>query len=233
MKVVFAGPSIFGLDLTRFDFEIRGPARQGDVLRATREGASVIGLVDGWFGGSASVWHKELLHALEAGAKVLGAASMGALRAAECADFGMIPVGRIAEAYRNGELDDDAAVAVTSGPEELSYEPFVEPLVDVWPTVAALLRAGEISSEEASALTDAAAAIFFEDRTVEEIALRAFGPGQRARTVAASYERGRVSQKRIDAKLLLETVAAAEPRRRAPPAWRMERSAFWRSQVSA
>ena len=65
----------------------------------------MIGLVDGRYEDIAAVWHKEILYAIEQGALVFGAASMGALRAAECADFGMIGVGAVFERYRSGELD--------------------------------------------------------------------------------------------------------------------------------
>ena len=43
---------------------------------------------------------------------------MGALRAAELHAFGMRGVGRIFEAFRDGELEDDDEVAVVHGPAE-------------------------------------------------------------------------------------------------------------------
>ena len=52
-------------------------------------------IVDGEFGQSLSVWHKEILHALHRGIRVVGASSMGALRAAELDRFGMEGVGEI------------------------------------------------------------------------------------------------------------------------------------------
>ena len=70
------------------------------MIAAVRDGATAIGLVDGYFGGAAAVWHKEILYALSLGVRVLGASSMGALRAAECAAYGMEPVGEIARGLR-------------------------------------------------------------------------------------------------------------------------------------
>src|SRR5262249_29172169 len=88
--VLFAGPSIFGFDLrSTQDFSICPPAVCGDILKAVRGGARTIGLVDGLFGSERSVWHKEILVALSDGVRVLGASSMGALRAVECDQFGM------------------------------------------------------------------------------------------------------------------------------------------------
>src|SRR3954452_8807487 len=104
MKVVFAGPSIHGLDLDLEGIVLRGPAEMGDFERAVTDGATVIGLVDGHYQQVGAVWHKEILMALAAGVTVFGAASMGALRASECEAFGMIPVGDIARRYCTGEL---------------------------------------------------------------------------------------------------------------------------------
>ena len=71
-------------------------------MSAVSAGATVIGIVDGYFEYVAPVWHKEILYALSSGCTVLGAASMGALRACECAAFGMRGIGRIFEDYREG-----------------------------------------------------------------------------------------------------------------------------------
>ncbi len=96
MKIVFAGPSLHGTPVEWGDIVCRGPAETGAIERALGDGATVIGLVDGHYQQVGAVWHKEILAALAAGAAVFGAASMGALRAAECAPFGMVPVGSIA-----------------------------------------------------------------------------------------------------------------------------------------
>ena len=70
-----------------------------------------------------TVWHKEILWAMAQGIHVFGAASIGALRAAELDAFGMRGIGRIYEAFRDGVLEDDDEVAVLHGPEELGYPP--------------------------------------------------------------------------------------------------------------
>ena len=55
----------------------------------------------------------EIFAALEAGTTVLGAASMGALRAVEMVSFGMIGVGTIFRWFRDARLiaEDELAVA--------------------------------------------------------------------------------------------------------------------------
>ena len=74
-----------------------------------------IGIIDGYFENIPSVWHKEILWAMSQGIHVFGSASMGALRAAELAPFGMEGVGAIFEAYRDGWLEDDDEVASEDG----------------------------------------------------------------------------------------------------------------------
>ncbi|WP_411196226.1 TfuA-like protein, partial [Rhizobium sp.] len=117
MKVIFAGPSLPDAEsLAGEAIRVLPPAMQGDVLAQLERGANVIGLIDGGFEYAAPVRHKEILHALSLGVAVFGAASMGALRAAECHPFGMIGIGRIFEDYRTGRLVDDAAVALMHAP---------------------------------------------------------------------------------------------------------------------
>ena len=61
MKVVFVGPSLHGASIDWSGLEPRPPAAQGDVFAAVKQGATAIGLIDGYFGSTASVWHKEIL----------------------------------------------------------------------------------------------------------------------------------------------------------------------------
>jgi len=134
--VIFAGPSIFGVDMSRYaKFSLSGPAAAGDILAAVRDGFTAIGLIDGLYGDTTAVWHKEILYALSEGVHVVGAASMGALRAAECAAFGMEGIGAIFEDYLSGRRVSDADVAIAHAPAELAYQPVSLALVDVEATL--------------------------------------------------------------------------------------------------
>jgi hypothetical protein len=117
------------------DIEIRPPAVRGDILDAVKSGVCAIDLMDGNFEFVAPIWHKEILFALSMGVQVSGAASMGALRAAECAAFGMVGVGKIYEGYVSGRLFDDADVALLHGPSELAWIPLIIPIVNVTATL--------------------------------------------------------------------------------------------------
>jgi hypothetical protein len=230
MKVVFAGPSLYGATFDASGLELRPPAAHGDVLRAVFDGAAVIGIIDGDFEATASVWHKEILHALSDGVAVLGGASMGALRAAECAAFGMEAVGEIAARYLDGSLDDDAAVAVTQGPPELGSPPLVEPLVDVEATLAAMRTAGALTAAQADALLAAAEGLFFKQRTLEAILYAAFAG--RVAEFTALYEAHRVRLKQRDALAVIERVRGLpDARGTARPLWRLAEPPNWRRVV--
>ncbi|HTO34381.1 MAG TPA: TfuA-like protein [Pararhizobium sp.] len=165
MKIVFVGPSL--PDAQRFadGMTIRPPALQGDIDRAIDDGATAIGLIDGGFEYQPPVWHKEILRGLSIGVRILGASSMGALRAAECADFGMIGIGAIFEDYSSGTLVDDAEVALLHGPAELGYPALTVPMVNVRATLEALHLSGGIPAEIRDRLELAARSLFFKDRT--------------------------------------------------------------------
>jgi YcaO-like protein with predicted kinase domain len=141
------------------------PARQGDVYRAALQGPSAIGLIDGYFDAVPSVWHKEILWAMDQGIRVYGAASMGALRAAELAEFGMLGVGRIFQMYSDGTLTDDDEVAVLHAPEDLHFIPLTEAMVNVRATVSRALEQGLLQPSDAEALIVAMKSLPYQERT--------------------------------------------------------------------
>ncbi|WP_411195800.1 TfuA-like protein [Rhizobium sp.] len=208
MKVLFVGPSL-GSDLAaaramspRIDF--RPPAACGDILKAVHDGATAIGLVDGYFGDLPSVWHKEILFALDHNVAVAGGASMGALRAAECAPFGMVGIGSIFEDYEAGRLLDDEAVALVHAPQELGWLPLSVPWVDFEPTIDALLAGGEISPGERKKLLLAGRFLHFSERTYAKVVDECHFRKQRRDIILAAIRGNRVERKRNDARLVLE-----------------------------
>ncbi|MGZ2484882.1 hypothetical protein ACVITL_003405 [Rhizobium pisi] len=211
MKIVFAGPSLpDAASLAGEGIRVLPPATQGDVLAAVAEGANVIGLIDGGFEYAAPVWHKEILQALSLGVAVLGAASMGALRAAECHPFGMIGIGRIFEDYRTGRLVDDAAVALTHAPSALGSKPLTVPLVNVSATLDAMEGRGLLAHGQREQIEQAAGAIFFKKRTWRAIVERCAGMAEPdRRSLLAALLANSIDQKRIDALELLKAVQEA------------------------
>lgn len=166
--VVFLGPSLARSKAEQIlEADYRPPAKRGDVYNAAREGAGIILLIDGVFFQDCSVAHKEVLYALEAGAKVLGASSMGALRASELDVYGMEGVGLIYQAYKSGHLVSDDEVALTFDP--FTWEPRSEPLVNIRFNLDLAWQQGAISASCKDRLFRCAEALYFPERTYERM----------------------------------------------------------------
>lgn len=201
--VVFAGPSIFGVDMSRYRaLSVRGPAAAGDILAAVRDGVSAIGLIDGLYGDTAAVWHKEILYALSEGIHVAGAASMGALRAAECAAFGMEGIGAIFHDYASGRRVSDADVAVAHAPAELAYQPVSLALVDVEATLE--LPNLPFSTPQRQSLLQAARSLHFSKRSWRMILAAANIADEERASAIASLSQHHRQAKRQDAVRLLD-----------------------------
>lgn len=214
--VIFAGPSLPPRDhVARRGWIYAPPAACGDIARAVAGGAARIGLIDGRFETAASPWHKEILWAMERGARVWGAASMGALRAAELAPYGMIGVGRIFRDYAAGRLVDDDEVAILHGPAEAGFAPVSLALVNIRHACARARAAGVLSPADHDHVITAARATFYKDRRWENV-LADVPPRARARF--ARWIAGRdLDLKRADARALLAAIGAVARRRHAVP----------------
>lgn len=163
--IVFLGPSLARSEAAQImDADYRAPAGQGDVFRACRERPAAIALIDGVFKDAPTVRHREILWALSQGIPVFGAASMGALRAAELSSYGMIGVGLIYRWYRRFALLPDDAVAVTHGPAELGAPPLSDALVDIRRSLAAATRQGLMTRQTAQVQLDHLTAKPFTER---------------------------------------------------------------------
>lgn len=235
--VLFAGPTLWN-DRVRSATDILWcpPAAQGDVYRAARAKPLAIGLIDGAFESQPSVWHKEILWAMSRGVRVYGAASMGALRAAELAAYGMIGVGRIFRAYRLGQLRDDDEVAVLHAPEALHFRPLSEAMVDIRATIAAAVQRKLLSTANAEALVKEAKALFFKDRSWANVLQTApLKREERARLERWLRDGGRIEQKRRDAHALIRTVRLLARRAPGPhvPSFAFPRTVFWDALVEA
>jgi hypothetical protein len=167
---IFLGPSL-PLDQAKsiLDATYLPPVQQGDLLRLLELKPRYIGIIDGYFETVPAVWHKEILLALSQGVHVFGAASMGALRAAELSSFGMVGVGKIFEWFKNETISADDEVAVRHGPPDLNYLPLNQALVDLRDGCALAVEEGLIGSKLADQIISVAKALPFWDRTCETI----------------------------------------------------------------
>lgn len=224
--IVFIGPSMPAGAALPEGVETRPPAKTGDLYRACAEDVALIALVDGRFGDCRAVLHDEILHALDRGIHVWGAASLGALRAVECLPFGMRGIGRIFELYRDGAIEDDHEVALVHGPAALGSPPVSVPLVNVRLTLADGVAAGTIGAGDAAAILEAAAGIHYADLTWAGLAARL--DDRRARCLDAVLAGGTRDHKREDAALLLREIGAAAAAGLGPlPTFGFRETTFW------
>lgn len=215
--LVFIGPTVPLADARGIlDAIYLQPAGQGDILLAAhafRPRAML--LIDGQFEHRPAVRHKEILWAMAQGIVMVGAASIGALRAAELAPFGMIGVGLIYRWYRRWPLAPDDAVALQSAPAELGFMPLNDTLIDLQRTFAALMRRGLLSPTERAALDAAARATDFRRRTFEN----AFSSAGFPAGMGARLRSQIIRQKTADAMQALRLLPEIAARRQAcaPP----------------
>lgn len=159
---VFLGPTLPLAEARGvLDADYAPPARRGDVLRALADDVAVVALIDGQFHTQPTVTHKEILYALDRGVRVYGAASLGALRAAELDGFGMRGVGAVYAAYRCGDLVRDDEVAVSMGPAELGFPLLSVALVDM----RASLQASALDPQTRAHVLRVARRLHYPERT--------------------------------------------------------------------
>jgi len=175
---VFLGPSLPAARARAlFDVEVLPPVQQGDVLRLLPQRPEAIGIVDGYFEVIPAVWHKEILVALAEGVHVFGASSMGALRAAELHEFGMVGIGKVFEWYRDEILTGDDEVAVAHASEEFGYRSMSDALVDIRDACAAGVSANILTQELANQLVNISKERYFAERSYEAAANQAESEG--------------------------------------------------------
>jgi hypothetical protein len=221
--LIYIGPTLPAAEVAKRlpSATVLPPAAVGDILRATRKrGVKRIALVDGYFERMAAVWHKEILVALERGIAVYGAASMGALRAAELAPFGMIGVGSIYKDYASGKLVADDEVAVAHLPAEQGYRAVSDALVNIRYGLARAVKEHVIDAALHDRILALAHARFYRERSWAQLVSDARRDGLPVDKLAAWPKPDR---KADDARLLLRRLGsqrAGKPQRiRVPRTW--------------
>lgn len=247
--VVFLGPSLPRQEAeTILAADYRPPVRQGDVYRVVQEKRpSAIAIVDGYFQEVPSVWHKEILWALDQDIPVYGAASMGALRAAELERYGMQGVGRIFDGFRNGvyppydgeNFEDDDEVAVIHGPAELGFPALSDSMVDLRSTFARAAEEGVIDEALRDRLVAAFKERFYHDRNfmaLPDVLAELDASAAQSESLHAWLAAGRVEQKHEDAMALLGLLAAGGSAQESAPAaepFVFEPTTLWAQFVEA
>ncbi|WP_331721544.1 TfuA-like protein [Streptomyces sp. NBC_00212] len=144
------------------------PMRHGDLFDpAVRTGDTVV-LIDGMYHQVAAVRHKELLAVMDRGVRVIGAASIGALRAAELSAYGMTGVGAVFRAYLGGDLDGDDEVAVGQQTDG-SWRSLTWPLVNLRRVLAVAEHDGIVAPHVAAGLLAAVREVYYPHRTLPAV----------------------------------------------------------------
>jgi hypothetical protein len=163
---VYVGPTLSGPEplLATPRVRVRPPVRHGDLFDPqVRDGDTVL-IIDGVYHQAPALRHKEILAAMGRGVRVVGAASIGALRAAELAPFGMLGVGRIYAAYVRGEIEGDDEVAVGQAPDG-AFGALTWPVVNLRHAIQVAVTDGVLDGERAAGLLQALRGVYYPQRT--------------------------------------------------------------------
>lgn len=225
--LIFSGPSLTAEEGAKI---LSGaiylpPVIQGDIPDAIKTySPRIIGLVDGFFEFAPAVWHKDILYALSKGIHVFGASSMGALRASELDDFGMVGIGKIYENFASGILEDDDEVAVFHGPKELGYPALSEAMVNIRVTIDKAVKQNVISKTAGDSLIHHAKSLFYKDRSYANILSLA---SQDIKKLKDWLPGNKIDQKKIDAVEMLRAILSFKEQGPFVPGFQFNETIYW------
>jgi len=160
---IYLGPSLDRAEaLSILDASYLPPICRGDLAKLPEQ-TGIVGIIDGEFFQNLAVSPKEVVAALDRGIKVFGAASMGALRAAETCHFGTVGVGEIFRMFCDGVLDGDDEVALAY--DRGSYAHYSEPLVNIRRALEIAVSKSVIDEQERQQLVEKMKSYYFPDRS--------------------------------------------------------------------
>jgi hypothetical protein len=143
---------------------VEAPLGRGELIRLRSEGVSTFVIIDGVFAQRLAIAPSEVVDTAMAGARVIGASSLGAIRAAECWPAGAEGIGAVYRLYRLAVLRDDDEVAVATDPDA-EYAAISIALIHVRWLVLAGLRNELLDRDRCTAVLAAARATRFERRS--------------------------------------------------------------------
>ena len=167
------GPSLDVQKARRiFDADYRPPAKKGDLIGLLSESkdadSMIVGLIDGLFLQDYPPTPIEVYQLVrKRNTLVLGAASIGALRAVELERFGMIGIGKIFELFKLRKFTADDEVAVTFN-EETQYLQS-EAMIDIRYNLLIAFKKGVIDEYARRTTAKVAKSMYFPDRNYADI----------------------------------------------------------------
>jgi hypothetical protein len=169
--IVYLGPTLSREEASKIlDADYRDPAKKGDFLRLahTSDEKRYVGFIDGVFLHDYPPSPIEVYHlATRKNIELVGASSLGALRAVELEKFGMKGIGKIFQLYKNGIInaDDEVAVTFVRGKNIL----LSEAMIDIRFNLFLAYKKGIISRQTKKRFVKVAKNIYFPFRNYDDI----------------------------------------------------------------
>ena len=208
---LFAGPSLpYSFTLSE-NIDIFPPIKSGDIYAIINRNYYLIAILDGLFHGVPSIWHREILSALDEGIEVWGASSMGALRACELEEYGMKGFGNVFTWYSDCLLDGDDEVALHHL-AEAPYSPLTIPLVDIRYCLGTFLDL-DIGSDYHELIIRAARQVPYWERTATSLYTQLLKFNIRPEVASNLINKitSTTSVKQLDALKLIEEISNSKP----------------------
>ncbi|MGV8107525.1 MAG: TfuA-like protein [Nitrososphaerota archaeon] len=169
--IVYLGPTLRREEAIKIlDADYRDPAKKGDFLMLSQDSdeKKYVGFIDGVFLHDYPPPPIEVYHlATRKNIELIGASSLGALRAVELEKFGMKGIGKIFQLYKNGVInaDDEVAVTFVRGSNILQSEA----MIDIRFNLFLAYKKGIITNETKKRFAKIAKNIYFPFRNYEDI----------------------------------------------------------------
>lgn len=169
--IVYLGPTLSREKAIKIlDADYRDPAKKGDFLMLSQDSdeKKYVGFVDGVFLHDYPPSPIEVYHlATRKNIELIGASSLGALRAVELEKFGMKGIGKIFQLYKNGIINADDEVAVTFTRENNILQS--EAMIDIRFNLFLAYKKGIITNQTKKRIAKIAKNIYFPFRNYEDI----------------------------------------------------------------
>ena len=169
--IIYLGPTLPRDEAVKIlDADYRDPAKKGDFLMLSQDSdeKKYVGFIDGVFLHDYPPPPIEVYHlATRKNIELVGASSLGALRAVELEKFGMKGIGKIFQMYKNGIInaDDEVAVTFVTGSNTLQSEA----MIDIRFNLFLAYRKGVITNDTKKRFAKVAKKIYFPFRNYEDL----------------------------------------------------------------
>lgn len=169
--IVYLGPTLRREEAVKIlDADYRDPAKKGDFLKLSQDSdeKKYVGFIDGVFLHDYPPPPIEVYHlATRKNIELIGASSLGALRAVELEKFGMKGIGKIFQLFKNGVInaDDEVAVTFVRGSNILQSEA----MIDIRFNLFLAYKKGIITNETKKGFAKIAKSMYFPFRNYEDL----------------------------------------------------------------